>query len=109
MTNSDINNFFDTTISNGNNFMTGYKFSTFPTQFIQGCGMVWNNAIYQKPWSISKPHYVVTFRSNVTYGDGYGGVLITKFKVQNPLPIQIHYQVVIEIIINQNTTQPYIS
>ncbi|CAD8192906.1 unnamed protein product [Paramecium pentaurelia] len=35
--------------------------------------MVWNNAIYKKSWSISKPHYAVTIRLNLTYGDQYNG------------------------------------
>lgn len=35
--------------------------------------MVWNNANYIKSWVISKPHYAVTIRFNLTYGDEYSG------------------------------------
>ncbi|CAD8120365.1 unnamed protein product [Paramecium sonneborni] len=73
MSTSDINNFFDSTTATGSNFITGQKFSIFPTKFVLGGVMVWNNAIYSKQWYIFKPHYAVSIRFNVTYGDLYGG------------------------------------
>ncbi|CAD8070395.1 unnamed protein product [Paramecium primaurelia] len=73
MTTSDLNKFFDEIIPTGNNFLTQQKFSIFPTKFVLGGVMVWNNAIYKKSWSISKPHYAVTIRFNVIYGDQYAG------------------------------------
>ncbi|CAD8120180.1 unnamed protein product [Paramecium sonneborni] len=73
MTTDDINKFYSETIPTGSNFLTGQKFSIFPTKFVLGGVMVWNNAIYKKSWVISKPHYAVTIRFNVTYGDLYAG------------------------------------
>ncbi|CAD8085139.1 unnamed protein product [Paramecium primaurelia] len=73
MTTTEISQFYDTTIETGSNFLTGQKFSIFPYKFVLGGVMVWNNAIYKKQWIISKPHYAVTIRFNVTYGDLYTG------------------------------------
>ncbi|CAD8079160.1 unnamed protein product [Paramecium primaurelia] len=73
MTDQQISTFFDSVTNPTTNFKTGQKFSFFPKKFVLGGIMVWNNANYIKSWVISKPHYAVTIRFNLTYGDEYSG------------------------------------
>ncbi|CAK82971.1 unnamed protein product (macronuclear) [Paramecium tetraurelia] len=73
MTSQQVSTFFDSVTNPTTNFKTGQKFSFFPKKFVLGGVMVWNNAKYIKSWTISKPHYAVTIRFNLTYGDEYSG------------------------------------
>ncbi|CAK74085.1 unnamed protein product (macronuclear) [Paramecium tetraurelia] len=73
MTISDVESFYDTVTTTGNNQKTGQKFSFFPNKFVLGGVMVWRDAKYHNSWPISKPHYAITIRFNLTYGDEYSG------------------------------------
>ncbi|CAD8121703.1 unnamed protein product [Paramecium sonneborni] len=73
MTIDQINTFYDTVTNPTTNFLTGQKFSFFRQKFVLGGLMVWNDAIYSKTWQILKPHYAISIRFNLTYGDEFSG------------------------------------
>ncbi|CAD8085417.1 unnamed protein product [Paramecium sonneborni] len=82
MTYEEVESFYTSVQTVGNsNLKTGQKFSFFPNKFVLGGLMVWNDAKYIKSWSILKPHYAVTIRFNVTYGDEYSGGFY--YKIEN--------------------------
>lgn len=36
--------------------------------------LVWNNAIYSKSYTITNPHYAISIRFNITFGDDFNGL-----------------------------------
>lgn len=57
-------------------------FSFIPEKIVLGGMLVWTDSIYKKRWTIpSDPHYAITLRFNLTYGDGYSGSF--SYKVDN--------------------------
>ncbi|CAD8082958.1 unnamed protein product [Paramecium sonneborni] len=75
MTSQQVETFYTSVSAPGgsSNWKTGQKFSFFPNKFVLGGIMVWNNAKFIKSWVITEPHYAVTIRFNVTFGDEYSG------------------------------------
>ncbi|TNV74391.1 hypothetical protein FGO68_gene2621 [Halteria grandinella] len=73
MTIDDIENYYDNFVTPSTNFLTGQKFSFFPNKFVLGGMLVWFDATYDKTFTISQPHYAVSIRFNMTFGDSYPG------------------------------------
>lgn len=43
-------------------------------KFVMGGLLAWNNAKYTKTYTFTNPHYAISIRFNITFGDDFNGV-----------------------------------
>ncbi|CAD8108359.1 unnamed protein product [Paramecium sonneborni] len=76
MTIDEIQSHFDQVDNQVGNFLTGQKFSMMQNKIVLGGLLVWNKGRYQKLYTFRDPHYAISIRFNITFGDDFNGEFV---------------------------------